>query len=150
MRPLAVHAAAPSCISFARHVLQLLLLQDKPLAAFCNMDAEAEAFFKILTELNVPEQLQQALMDAGISSVADYAYAYNSTADCRISLHSNHSRPGGTWGLQTQSTAAAARSRRADYAYAYNSAADLSHFIAQQPQQTWQDLGVADPEHCSS
>ena len=69
------------------------------------MDAEAESFFKILAELNVPDQLQQALMDAGISSVADYAYAYNSTAD-------------------------------------------LSHLIAQQPQQTWQNLGVTDPEHC--
>ena len=69
------------------------------------MDAEAEAFFKLLTEFNVPDQLQQALMEAGINSIADYAYAYDSTAD-------------------------------------------LSQFIAQQPQQTWQELGVTDLEHC--
>ena len=68
-------------------------------------DAESEAFCKLLSDLHVPQALQQSLTDAGIASIADYAYAYNSTAD-------------------------------------------LSHFIANQPEQLWQDLGLQDPEHC--
>ena len=46
-----------------------------------DSDSDAEAFFKLLTDLNVPDQLQQALRDSGVSSIADYAYAYNSAAD---------------------------------------------------------------------
>ena len=68
-------------------------------------DDESEAFCKLLSDLQVPQVLHQSLMNSGIASIADYAYAYNSTAD-------------------------------------------LSHFIALQPDQLWQDLGVQDPEHC--
>ena len=68
-------------------------------------DAESEAFCQLLSSLHVPQALQQSLLELGIASIADFAYAYNSTAD-------------------------------------------LSHFIAQLPDQLWQDLGVQDPEHC--
>ena len=68
-------------------------------------DAESEAFCKLLSSLHVPQALQQSLLELGIASIADFAYACNSTAD-------------------------------------------LSHFIAQLPDQLWQDLGVQDPEHC--
>ena len=68
-------------------------------------DEESEAFCKLLSDLQVPQALQQSLLQSGIASIADYAYSYNN-------------------------------------------AADLSHFIALQPEQRWQDLGVQDPEHC--
>ena len=44
-------------------------------------DAESEAFCKLLSSLHVPQALQQSLLELGIASVADFAYAYNSTAD---------------------------------------------------------------------
>ena len=59
-----------------------------------DSDSDAEAFFKLLTDLNVPDQLQQALQDSGVSSIADYAYAYNSTADLS---HFIASVPPGIW-----------------------------------------------------
>ena len=81
------------------------ILALRPKLEIMADDAESEAFCKLLSSLRVPQALQHSLSELGIANIADYAYAYNSTAD-------------------------------------------LSHFVAQLPDQLWQDLGVEDPEHC--
>ena len=42
---------------------------------------DADAFFSLLTEVGVPQELQTALSDGGVVSIADFAYSYISTAD---------------------------------------------------------------------
>ena len=67
---------------------------------------DADAFFSLLTEVGVPQELQTALSDAGMVSVADFAYSYISTADLSSFIQN---QPTQLWttllGLQTQSTA---------------------------------------------
>ena len=38
-------------------------------------DADSEAFTALLTELQVPEALQEAVLETGIASASDFAYA---------------------------------------------------------------------------
>ena len=95
-------------------------------------DSDAEAFFKLLTELSVPDQLQQALQESGISSIADYAYAYNSTAELS---HFIALQPQSLWqelGVQDpEHCPASARLRRAlDTCKSITQATDQAHLPA--------------------
>ena len=44
-------------------------------------ESDLEAFATLLTELQVPDALQEVVFDTGVTAISDFAYAYNSTAE---------------------------------------------------------------------
>ena len=75
---------------------------------------ESEAFFNLLTELGVPSELQTALSDSSISSIADFAYSYISTADLTTFIQAQPQSLWNTLGVvDPEHCPATARLRRA-------------------------------------
>ena len=89
---------------------------------------DADAFFSLLTEVGVPQELQTALSDAGIVSIADFAYSYISTADLSSFIQNQPTQLWTTLGVtDPEHCPATARLRRAlDKCKALTKAADLA------------------------
>ena len=89
---------------------------------------DADAFFSLLTEVGVPQELQTALSDAGMVSIADFAYSYISTADLSSFIQNQPTQLWTTLGVtDPEHCPATARLRRAlDKCKALTKAADLA------------------------
>ena len=89
---------------------------------------DADAFFSLLTEVGVPQELQTALSDAGMVSIADFAYSYISTADLSSFIQNQPTQLWTNHGVtDPEHCLATARLRRAlDKCKALTKAADIA------------------------
>ena len=100
---------------------------------------ESEGFFNLLTELVVPSELQTALSDSSISSIADFAYSYKSTADLTTFIQSQPQSLWNTLGVvDPEHCPATARLRRAlDKCKALTKATHTPHLTQSPAPNVW-------------